>query len=556
MPVQVWIQTQKENVQMIKLVLEEAEQLCKGQKVKSGTQNGKKSLNRMVVYINSSIGYMILPTNIYHDEEVKDEAGYFQVLTDLHLCSANLYSAVEIVYLPSPLLGLECSESKPGPIQEAIAEWLKTVPERSLWKTGTTASDFVERSPKRWSIYEPMLLLPSGSFQDIAWKTLLQSLGKNHLSALWKRILHTTWKKEGGKELTHLAINSGIPPKQGSPIAEEQENHPSIPLNRSSASTPSPSSASSASTSKENILRSPSGLLLLHGEFGPPLSPSAALAPTEADFRQAFWVSTKQNGIVQTWAPRYTMFSRGNIKEKARILEFHGSGPAVKAVEARRRVTRNERGRAAAIDLYSGIGYFVFSYAAAGFGRVLCWEINPWSVEGLRRGCLKNGWSCQIVRGGELDRPVEKLLRDDAKVVVFEEGNERAAERVQAIREWEVQDEERLLGDVLHMNCGFLPSSEASWRTAWRVICKSRSAWLHLHENVGVEDVAKRREEIEGTIGKWAMEEGTSQVEVEHVELVKTFAPGVWHCVFDVHVQPALVDGPGHPSGYEEPNST
>jgi tRNA wybutosine-synthesizing protein 2 len=41
MPVQVWIQTQKENVQKIKLVLEEAGQLSKGQKVKYGTQNGK-----------------------------------------------------------------------------------------------------------------------------------------------------------------------------------------------------------------------------------------------------------------------------------------------------------------------------------------------------------------------------------------------------------------------------------------------------------------------------------------------------------------------------------
>jgi hypothetical protein len=49
MPVQVWIQTQKENVQKIKLVLEEAGQLSKAQKVKSGTQDGKKSFDRIVV---------------------------------------------------------------------------------------------------------------------------------------------------------------------------------------------------------------------------------------------------------------------------------------------------------------------------------------------------------------------------------------------------------------------------------------------------------------------------------------------------------------------------
>jgi hypothetical protein len=40
MPVQVWIQTQKENVQKIKLILEEAGQLSKVQKVKAGAKDG------------------------------------------------------------------------------------------------------------------------------------------------------------------------------------------------------------------------------------------------------------------------------------------------------------------------------------------------------------------------------------------------------------------------------------------------------------------------------------------------------------------------------------
>jgi hypothetical protein len=42
MPVQIWIQTQKENVQKIKLILEEARQLSKAQKVKAGAQDGEK----------------------------------------------------------------------------------------------------------------------------------------------------------------------------------------------------------------------------------------------------------------------------------------------------------------------------------------------------------------------------------------------------------------------------------------------------------------------------------------------------------------------------------
>jgi hypothetical protein len=42
MPLQVWIQTHKENVQKSKLILEEAGQLNKAQKVKPGAQDGEQ----------------------------------------------------------------------------------------------------------------------------------------------------------------------------------------------------------------------------------------------------------------------------------------------------------------------------------------------------------------------------------------------------------------------------------------------------------------------------------------------------------------------------------
>ncbi len=472
---------------------------------------------------------MIIPTTTYREEAVEDEAEHFQILSHLHLCGASQYAAADIVYLSTQIPGPENNEPKLGPIQKAISEWLKALPELRTWKSGTTRAGLLKSSPQRWSIYEPMLLLPSGSFQDAAWKALLGYVDKTCLSSLWKEILDAIWKKEGGKELTHLAINSGIPSKQDSPIMAKQESHYSgIPPKQDTRSA-----------SGENILRSPSGLILLHGDFGPMVETQY---PTEADFHRAFWVSTKQNGVFQTWAPRYTMFSRGNIKEKSRIIRFHDPGTAITA--HRRQVGLEERAQATAIDLYAGIGYFAFSYAAAGFGRVVCWEINPWSVEGLRRGCLRNGWSCKIVRGSELKCSVKEVLGSGTKVVVLEEGNESAAGRIKALKEWQDQNGEKVLGDILHVNCGFLPSSEASWERAWRIICKSRSAWFHLHENIGVNDVETRRKDIEEKFRKWALEGGTSLiVDIEHVELVKTFAPGVWHCVLDVHVQPALMAG-------------
>lgn len=73
---------------------------------------------------------------------------------------------------------------------------------------------------------------------------------------------------------------------------------------------------------------------------------------------------------------------------------------------------------------------------------------------------------------------------------------------------------------------------------------------MHLHENVHVKDIEARRGEIQELMTRWNEElddsDGTTtttttttetKAVVEHVELVKTFAPDVWHCVFDVYIK-------------------
>lgn len=292
--------------------------------------------------------------------------------------------------------------------------------------------------------------------------------------------------------MTHIAVNAGIPAQQ---------------------------------EKADNILRSPSGLVMLYGDFGPSDYGNSGVGPSEDDFKKAFWVSTIQNGIYQTWAPRWTMFSRGNIKEKARLLGFHEA-----PISTRSQVAKQRLGKEIALDLYAGIGYFVFSYAKLGMSRVVCWEINPWSVEGLRRGAERNGWDVKIVRGGASIRDI--LEESSEKIVVFLESNEEATRRMTN-------------SDVVvrHVNCGFLPSSEATWKTAWSFVGKKDAGWLHLHENVAIGDIDSRRREIQEMFESWAAEdvEGNGRfVEAEHVEMVKSFAPGVWHCVFDVYVSPRL----------------
>ncbi|KAI1471035.1 S-adenosyl-L-methionine-dependent methyltransferase [Daldinia caldariorum] len=345
-----------------------------------------------------------------------------------------------------------------------------------------------------------MVLLPAGSFDTAVWKKLLPDLSNEQVDALWIRILAEISKRTGAACLTHLAVNEGIPAalRHGTPEEPGCGEH-----------------EMGADHAPENILRSPTGLRILHGDFGP--APAEDTAP---DFERGFWASTRQNGVFQTWAPRWTMFSRGNIKEKARLLNFRDR----KDVEE-----RQSQEDAWAVDLYAGIGYFTFSYAKLGM-RVLCWELNPWSVEGLRRGAVGNGWSVRVVKDEhDLALPMKEVVSGSEQIIVFLEDNRRAAQRIRELSKL----------DISHVNCGLLPTSDASWKDAWEIATRNKAekAWLHLHENVGVADIEKRKEDIEQYFSELTTHDNSgSSARIEHTELVKTFAPGVWHCVFDLYI--------------------
>ncbi|KAM0430491.1 hypothetical protein ACHAPT_005838 [Fusarium lateritium] len=376
--------------------------------------------------------------------------------------------------------------TKGNPIQVAIRDWIESTTFENTETNRTWQDELLSSAPKRFTIYEPMALLPTGSFTNIPWTTTLQSVGQEARERLWSRILQEL-SRQAKEPLTHLAVNEGIPLHKAEDEAEE------------------------------NVLRSPSGLRTFYGDFGP--TSISIEGPSQQDFDRTLWVSTKQNGIFQTWAPRWTMFSRGNVKEKARLLDM---GNTIKDR------TQDDQW---AVDLYAGIGYFVFSYARLGM-RVLCWEINPWSVEGLRRGARANGWSVRIVQDDDLALPEEEIFSGGEQIVVFLESNEEALRRVQSLQA------RSAARDIRHINCGFLPTSEPTWRHAWDMSAPSDETRLHLHENVGASDTETRRREIQLVFDGWSEEEeGKGRAaEVEHVELVKTFAPGVWHCVFDVRV--------------------
>src|SRR5699024_2143771 len=139
------------------------------------------------------------------------------------------------------------------------------------------------------------------------------------------------------------------------------------------------------------------------------------------------------------------------------------------------------------VDMYAGIGYFVFSYLKRGVKRIWGFELNGWSVEGMRRGCEANGWECKVIRvgsDGTLDRTVEELvesLSDSVRVVVFHGDNQYAAGMLDEVKQ--LMECQMAWNNIRHVNLGLLPSSRPAWDNACRMVDSRKGGWIHVHEN-------------------------------------------------------------------------
>lgn len=334
---------------------------------------------------------------------------------------------------------------------------------------------------KSYTIYGSMLILPSRLLESGLWKLVTdQGPGAE------KRFFECVAKHS---RISHIACTKPIP-------FHKDSSH------------------------SENIVRSPSNFTPLFGDFGPN---TASQPPTTADIESAYWVTAKQNGIAQTWAPRWTMFSRGNISEKQRLLEL----PSVQAsVEEGKRDSRG----CAAVDLYAGIGYFTFSYLKAGFSKVLCWDLNPWSTEGLRRGAAANKWNSL---SSDEKSDLTNMAKSDCRCLIFNESNEYAQAKIDSMR----VD----LPPIRHVNCGLLPTSKGSWDTAFAVLDPTLGGWVHVHENFEQSEIEQKAEEVrsafQSKLDAWRSKKDR-EVKLEYINRVKTYAPGVYHVVLDIYVPP------------------
>ena len=450
-----------------------------------------------------------------------------------------------------PQAGIQKPKTKPSnPLQAGFVNFVEahgpTNNDISAW---SNVEDLLSRLPKRYTLYPPLLLLPANVFTATpAWKDLHAALSLVEREKLYFCIADAF--KRQGLGVTHIAINAPIAAKLKTDEGE-------------------------ISRKTENVMRSPMGLVPLHGDWGPShlvARPDDGRVvgtgqPAEEDFESAFWVSAVQNGgVVQVWAPLWTMFSRGNVKEKARILGRGEGGIEGLANGSENGLLGQELYDISVVDLFVGIGYFAFSYLKRGVGLVWGWEINGWSVEGLRRGCKRNGW--RVVRlkvlgdGHVVDehgRAGDEALRGLAKsfgrvldeqeneekirCVIFQGDNKWSEQITTRLREISSHEQVNTWKKVRHVNLGLLPHARDSWQTSVKILDSVTGGWLHVHENVNMKDLKSRRVEIVREIGKLVAADVTKRGQWEtsccHLEEVKTYAPGVMHCVFDIHILPA-----------------
>ena len=402
--------------------------------------------------------------------------------------------------------GGQQSDIHKSPLQNIFDRWIRRV-EDDLITVEAATSALCDESRDRskanfeYTIYSPMLLLKPNFLSSILREEADERL-LDRLPGLYAMICQEL-------KVTHIAVSGAIPGRLSSSCGPESaDREPDEP----------------------NILRLPTRFTPLYGDFGPL---NIMHIPTQLDFEEAFWCSTVQNSIFQTWAPRYTMFSRGNISEKARILSLSS------LTEER---LGCKPGKTSVVDLYAGIGYFAFSYAKAGVGKVLCWELNSWSLEGLRRGAIGN--DCEVASiDGNVDNQMalRQVARGKEKFMAFHGTNQLAGLHMRTLRS--------LIPSVRHVNCGYLPSSKAVWKTAVSVLDPVSGGWIHAHENLAQREIESRRNEVVNIFsdlvlavhGPEASQKFT--VDCEHLQRVKSYSPGVIHCVFDIVITPTENSG-------------
>ncbi|KAJ1920264.1 S-adenosylmethionine-dependent methyltransferase [Tieghemiomyces parasiticus] len=381
--------------------------------------------------------------------------------------------------------------------------------------------------PTKWEKYDDFVLFPENAFQGEAWQVFLEDrlpVGGDGSSGS-ERTIQVGELMFGAMvqvlRATHFAAKSSIPT---SDVMRRPEIQPLYGnWGRWSVATAERGGGDQTDLSvHDNPTIHPDNTSGLPSDDCP--RPVTVVAP---DFDATYWARTKQNGVTCTWAPIHTMFCAGNISEKLRVAQ----SPLYRATDQ------------TVVDLYAGVGYFTLPYLVhAGARTVHACEMNPWSVEGLRRGAVANRLSYRI---SGMQAPIYKDIQPrhhrttaaggEARLIIYPGNN------ADHVAHW--------AGVADHVNLGLLPSSTAGWPVAVRAL-RPEGGWLHVHVNRNVDELDAWLVWMQGRLLKLlrryrsgACSGGGDQrsswnVRVAHVERVKSYAPRVYHYVIDVECRP------------------
>ena len=198
------------------------------------------------------------------------------------------------------------------------------------------------------------------------------------------------------------------------------------------------------------------------------------------------WVEFLDHGVHFGFDASSVMFSSGNVTERHRIGGLSMKGETV-------------------VDAYAGAGYYTLPMLVrSGAAHVHACEMNPVSIEGLRWAAEKNG-----------------VL---SSLTIHEGDNQDALPKLEGI------------ADRCHL--GLLPSSEAVWSHALACL-KPSGGMIHIHMNVEKTKLGSWQSETILQLEKYAKALGRSWlIEIDHLERVKSYSPGVIHVVLDVRCSP------------------
>jgi tRNA wybutosine-synthesizing protein 3 len=196
-------------------------------------------------------------------------------------------------------------------------------------------------------------------------------------------------------------------------------------------------------------------------------------------------VVRREHGIDFGYPFTRCMWSAGNVTERGRIADADHTGERI-------------------LDLFAGIGYYTLPFLTAGAQQhgagadhVVACEWNPIAANALVWSLEENGLTerCTVLEG-------------DNRQHVFD----RAFDRV---------------------NLGLLPSSEEGWNQALSAL-KESGGILHVHALAPGGEEREEAERICTELGST----GPFSCEIQHIEIVKWYAPHQRHIVVDVHAQP------------------